>query len=346
MKHNDVQNHYRYKETAPYEKGFAEYYQEHIVPLSQAYEPQRKSYKRFLLLGILNIFSVLIISLAVLFLYAEWVGYVDPETGELAILIPIWAYFFFKYRRRLRFFATAKEKIIPKILAYYGEYRYRSEIRLLKNYYTPHDLIMADGDKGQKDFIWFEKNDFIFSCIEQIAEGEANKLFISVEMPFNDGDDFLIRNQGVKYSLIGAEKPDSLGYCWGTKRLRKLRNLKTDIEKFDKECVLFSNDKCREKANMLLADSFIDYIIRLNTLFEKEGFFFSIKGESVLISLSSGQDLFEIGENYDEPVANAAATKKFLKEFHCVKAIAEELVEYMIEYHNNLNKETPEVVTV
>lgn len=121
---------YEYIETESFEKGFAAYYKKHIVPLSQRYEPQRLKNKKLHIYRIL--FSLLTGSLGSgAILKSAWFLKLHARKKGNILLLPfLFLWWLFVERPKISYFSIAKAQIVPKILKFYGGFKYQTTSEL------------------------------------------------------------------------------------------------------------------------------------------------------------------------------------------------------------------------
>jgi hypothetical protein len=310
---------YEYIETEPYEKGFAEYYKEHIATLAVKYEPKRQQRKFG---DVANIITAIAVGSGgvVLLVKSGLLNNAGRKGGRAIIFPPLLAWWFFVRRPRRRYFTALKEEVIPIILKFMGDFKYKPygkvpdflfKIHLIKTLFKFEDIIT------------YIKNDVKFTISEQAFWGVykySGSIYLAIECKKTFDIDLFIASNKIKQFV---DRQD-LGIASGLKKAHnnflKKRNFNTKSfsvnDRFNQAFELYTLEVVDERVVGWLSDDIINWLIALDNSFEGRGIQLSIKHNQILLILSNAQNSFEAANSYNECTFNARDTKKLLKELN------------------------------
>lgn len=325
---------YEYIETEPYEKGFADYYKEHIVPLSLKCEQSRKfkkkQYKFNILLAILTggIDIVTVIKSA---WFIKFASSARKGPGQLLLLIPIVTWWLIVRRPKVQYFSTKKAEFVPKILKFFGDFQYREKSYLIDETISKHKYFLPTANiwKGE-DYISYENNKINVQILERTSKNffkHTGQLFLVLKFPMDLKMDLLIGSKNVEHFKMLFNQA------------RKRRNLKT----FDGTCnksnqLFYIAAKNKNMVNTLLSNEVVSMLEKFNEVFQNKGLIFSVIDNQIFVKLNTYHNLFEVGQCYNNPIANANAIKNFIRELHYTKKLVDEIIQTVVDKHNDTMK--------
>jgi len=187
---------YEYTETEPYEKGFSEYYQKHIVPLAAKYEEKRKRNKEK---NKLNIILAITSGLAGMWLMAKSLPLRGRNSGKSLILPPIVSWWFFVRRPKRKYFTAQKEEVLPLVLKFMGDFNYKSSgylsppiIATHTGYYEATNIFQCE------DFISYKNENVYCKIFERVFKDVSisiGKIFLYFEFAENFNIDLIYPSQ-------------------------------------------------------------------------------------------------------------------------------------------------------
>lgn len=317
---------YKYEETEPYEKGFANYYEQNIVPLAQKFEPIRKK-KKIQHIG--NITFALLSGLGSSWLIAKSTWFLQSRArkkGNILILPPMLSWWLCVKTPQIKYFNSVKKEITPLILEFMGSFEYSVYEKLDTSLFKLHLGYQFFLKKYKcEDVISYEKNGFKCKIIEKTfwdIFGTTGKVFILLEANHTFPVDAVIENNN-------RHKEDKKRLRSLVKK-RNLNNKPTALNSdFDENFLLYLS----ETNNNIewISDSFIKELTLLNQVFDQQGLIFSIKDKQIFVELESKSNLFETGYSYSPPAVNAIDIKRLLKELDFVIKLADILSERAIK---------------
>ncbi|MEZ5692216.1 MAG: DUF3137 domain-containing protein [Rickettsiales bacterium] len=308
----NINHPYTFVETEPYEKGFAAYYTEHIVPIAKTYEKNRKNIiKKNRVNALLAVTTGIGSSFAMI--KSAWIVKTISKTrkgGRLLLIPPLICWWFFVRRPKRKYFSGQKEKVMRPILKFMGDFNYESSGNLPAKIIANHTGYFGTANIFPfEDHISYRKGKVSCKIFER-----TGIVFLYFELTDNIGIDAVLTSRKEK-GVLSRTQTDEL-YASLKKRLlkrRKLNKKPTYIDpKFDQYFDLYL--KYGELDTSWITDKFTDELISLNKAFDKEGMLFSIKDNQVFVELETQHNLFEVGTSYSEHSINAQNIKKLLKE--------------------------------
>lgn len=314
---------YRYTEEEDFEKGFAQYYHEHIVPLGEKHNPKRK--KRQIFHHMSAVTAVISgFGMSFLMIKSAWFAKLaqgNRKSGIILLLPPIFLWWFLVQRPRRKYFQALKEDIVPKILKFFGDFKYSVSGDISEHLFSTHTgynylfkLFSCE------DVISFKKNDLSCTVLERTfwdIKKPTGKVFIYIKSKHSFDVDAVIISKARDKVFRAADK-----------KLLIKRNLNCSAALvglfFDEHFLMHTNDV---RINKLLSEEFIKNLMLLNSVFDKDGMVLSIKNNEIFIELESKGNLFEIGTNHSVPVANPADIRNFLRELTTIKSLVDNLAQ-------------------
>jgi len=312
---------YTYKETSDFEKGFAEYYEKHILPLKDQLEPQRSSVEskeprnKFFAIT-LSIFSFIGVMFTGKF-YALTGG---KAFGKLIVGVCVGIWWLFVGRHRTKYFYAAKEQIVPLLLKFIGDFSYEPKGKIDDEIIKSH-LIFPNGfhNKNSED------------CIKGVYKGVNIQISeISIHKYDNaylfKGLLIFLENVSTLEGSIIIKPCDSFFSSSEEGSMKKKANLipyKTESEQFDFEFKIYASSQ--EIAQKLLTPTFQSKLLGLNMIFSGSGLRCSYINKNILIAVPSTENLFETG-TIDIPSINADNIKRMLNEIKAVLGIVDSLL--------------------
>ncbi len=322
---------YRYDEEEEFEKGFAEYYEKHIVPIGKKHEPSRNKRQ------IIHFFNIIIAGATGLgtswaIIKSAWFAKAasnNRKSGNILLLPPMFCWWFFVHRPRRKYFNALKEDIVPLILKFIGDFKYSvsgniSE-KILKTHtgYSPTGFNMFSCE----DVISYNNDGYYCTILERTfwdIKKPTGKIFIYIKSKQSFGID----------AVIISRKRDKTNKITDAKLLKK-RKLNTSPilvnSTFDKFFKLHTNN---DQINKWISESFIKTLINLNYVFDKDGLVFSVKDNSIFIELESSGNFFEVGTSHNVPVANVSDIRNLLKELIASKNLVDEIIDITAKAKN------------
>lgn len=339
---------YEFIETEEYEKGFAEFYKERIVPLAPEHEKYRK--KQWFTESFLMVFSI-IAGVAISFYVGKssWFLELAKEDGRAfyaLIFPPFFAWFFLVIKPRRKYFNTLKQQVAPVILEFYGNFTYNDK-GYLSETDVPKHCIFDDAVLGTfpcEDIITFQVDGICVQIMEKTSweplqyHGHVYMIFT---YPFKFEGEALIIGKKSKRRFNSGKKAE-LEHRNKTLKKRKKgtiyfsreRLLKKNFtqNEFNEHFDYYSNDYGLDQ---LFCEYFMAELINLGKAYEGDGLLLSVTENQILLEIESHQNLFEIGSSYDFPVFNHYEIKQFIKDLHVSRLIAEKINNFVqINYVN------------
>lgn len=294
MENSSTQSSSVFVERAPYEKGFAAFFEKNLKDRLQKAEDSRlellKEYKHRKTIGY-PIFIPVILLAGIIVLY------VDPQFGVFAgiglgALLYQWIQGpVHKYR------SNVKDGIIAELIKFFGELNFseskKLDVKLLEDSGIVPSFTTYDGGdyiSGNYDGVDMEM------CEVKLKQEKSRK----TEMTVNGnstvflGEMFHIK---LKKTFTGKTivKKDSgfLGNAFGG-MLTKLERVKLEDPKFEKEFEVYGTDQV--EARYLLTTAFMERLLTLRNTFDKNGEIqCEFSNDHLFITLFTTRNLFEAG---------------------------------------------------
>ncbi len=322
---------YSYTEEEDFEKGFSSYYTEHIVPLAKKHEPHRTKHRNW---HVANMVMASVTGLGTSWMIVKTAWFAkaasgNSKSGNILLLPPIFCWWFFVQRPRKKYFSALKEDIVPVILKFIGNFQYSvtgsiSERILEKHtgYSSSFNLFSCE------DIISFEKHGYSCTILE--------RTFWDIKKPTGKVFLYIGSKQCFNVDAVIFSKNRDKRYAHVDQRLLKKRKLNKESafvnSEFNQLFSLHTNDP---RINTWLSQqSFIQILIELSTVFDRDGMVFSVKGNSIFIELESLGNLFEVGTNHDVIIANPNDIRNLLKELKTAMHLIESLSEIVPVNHD------------
>lgn len=324
---------YEYKEQAPYETGFAEYYKEHIVPLAEVLEPQKRRIEkewpfRVISAVLCSIGALILLIKKGLFLLKARKG------GGLLVAIPASFWWWFVRRPREKFFVAQKVKVLPKIVSFCGNFNYKLEDdiqrKALIRELASHAIFKKCLYIKLQDWITGKKDGASIEIVEAEMHSRKGQEFrgviILLTFPFRFEQELVLTNH----------KKRIIHYLQG-RRMKRRNSRLSEIEMLNINDAVFKRVFCAyttspEFTRQVLTGTFRAELLKLNHAFNREGMECSIKGDTMMVALTTDHNMFEVGTVMDRPIVNAEDIKRVLAEIHTSITIAAMLQAHMQEY--------------
>ncbi len=343
---------YKYKEEYPFEEGFAQYYEKYIVPLAEKYEVERIKqrdglFKRQIIAVISGIgLSVLMVKSKIF----HSNGRQSHGAAKALLLPPIVAWWFFIRRPRNNYFDALKEEVLPKILAFMGEFHYEVKGKFHYSVIQEH-VGLANfmyGIAACEDIITYKKEGVQCRIYERtfwtihdgLKSGYVGSIFIELTAPFDFEIDAVIFDKEnekfhqkliKKRGLVGEKIPISGEFdeVFSLYQRQEKKDVVAPQETLDD---IFSSAQREEEIAKTeppkwLEQEFINELYEMNKLFDRTGLSFSIKGNKIVLQLQTKRNLFEPGTSFDDLVFNEKDIKALLKELDFVIKLSDKVCE-------------------
>ncbi len=311
---------YEYHETEEYERGFAEYYQKHIVPLAAKYEPVRRR-KRILHFGNIGLALGAGLGGSWMILKSSWFLKGARRGGQILFLPPVISWWVFVRRPRNNYFKVMKKEVVPLVLKFIGNFTYQTNQKLPKAVtvrHTGHGGLLAKSISCE-DHIIFHHNNIqceIYEYTQWHIWKRTGKLFMLFTAQYYFAADVVI---------FSKAKPNEDGFHY--KELKYRRSLKKCNQfinhTFCTHFELYLPDFLPNQNLDWITEEFTNNLLELNSTYDREGLVFSIKNDSVCVQMENALDLFEPGKCYSVPAINAHDIKQLLGELHYATKLAE-----------------------
>ncbi len=315
---------YKYIEEEDFEKGFAQHYEEHIVPLAQKHDRKRP---QRLLIDYTNIFAALTSGLGTSFFIFKSVWFAkyaqsSRKAGQILLLPPMFFWWLIVHLPRRKYFQAIKKELVPEILKFYGVFKYSESGEISKRIlYTHTSYTPLLNSFSCEDIISFKKDDLSCTIVEKTywdMKQPLGKVFMYIKSNYSFDIDAVI------ISKTRARLAD--------KKILKRRKLTSKSALispiFNKNFRMHTNDL---RINKLLSENFINTLNHLNSVYDQDGLVFSIKDNEIFIELESKGNLFEIGEKHNVAVANSTDIRNFLHELTATFKLIETITQTLNE---------------
>lgn len=300
---------YQYTETADFEKGFAAYYEQHIVPLKDILDPERerihaKNSVNQLFAALLSLISTVLL----LFSAKFWGIFAGYKSGRVIPAVWIAFWWLLVKRHKDKYFTSAKAQTMPLLVRFIGDFTYEAKGRIDKEILKNHHLFPKRCSYNFEDHITgIYKGTPIEIAEVQVNEPDGDNVFKGILILFN-------KNTPIE-GIIRINPSRSLFNLWKNTEEDNLILTKTDNEQFDFDFKVYTNKK--EVAANLLTATLQRKLLQLNMIFCGNGLRCSYMGEKVLLAIPSTENMFEPGP-IDVPSVNAANIKRLLHEMKTI----------------------------
>jgi hypothetical protein len=313
----------RFQETADYEKGFTEYFNEKIRPVIRDLEQTR-------LLKLQEIEKIKPKAQAVFiggFIFGLVLTFLQHNAGYLLFSVLItWGIKAAMLAAPISAFAGEyKQKIIPLIVKFFGDFSYSQKVE------PPYDALTASGlfdyfsSVSGDDYIEGNYKGTHFKFWEVLLYRPTNRKNGGTTTVFNG----MILLIDVKKSFAGETivKRDSQKGLWAmlTGKSRGLKNVKINDTEFEKIFEVYSSDE--NEALTLVNPDFIRRMMQLNAAYPTSMVRCSFLGGKMILAISynvgeaSGK-LFEMG-SFDKALTDTADIHKYLAQMNSILKVIE-----------------------
>lgn len=302
---------YDYDEKEAFEKGFGDYYRDHIVPIGLEHEATRDK-QRDLHIYRIGVACLASISGIFLLLMSGFFAKAGRKAGDFIIAIAMVCWWAIVRRPRTQYFTAVKQDILPLILQFFGVQSYQAKGAIDKEAYVRHGLDSTVIQKTRaEDVICFEKDGVQIQLAEKTA-WDFNK---------NTGDLFITMTfqQPFKATLaIISKEYFVFDSGWAARRgrvkriIRDMKRVNDYAERHKLQFDIYSNNA--EQAKLWLNEHFFQELRELNDVFDKKGMMCSMRDNQLFVQIHTHCDLFEVANSYNNAIANAYDIRRLLKE--------------------------------
>ncbi|MGD9581522.1 MAG: DUF3137 domain-containing protein [Vampirovibrionia bacterium] len=320
-----------YKEEYLHEHGFAEYFENELIPLLEKVERHRKAtLKQFLFIGSLCILACIIIPLGVVQLFDDYelifVSFIFCAIVSGLILLHI----------RKSFKNVAITKVNEILVKFFGEFNYKRDYHISEDILDDVEFILPDYDRIYcEDYIHgkYENNKIEF-CEARIEEeyedsdGDSHykTVFkgIFVILTFNrnfSGKTFIIKDKG---KILNFFKKASTS----------LTRIELENKEFDKHYEVYSTNQIETQS--ILSTEFQKQIIQLAKSFHCESINCCLYQNKAFFAIPINRNLFESISLF-QSAYDTSRFKKFLQDFYLVLTISDKISEKLFNETQNVS---------
>lgn len=288
-------------ESKPYEKGFANHYEDNLKPYVQEFEKRRinaleKARTRFFIAVILIMmaFGIQILTYGLMFSAQEAQKYF-MLTGFAGALLFLWV-----YAPVNNYSASIKSHIFPRILSFFGNCEYDPErYSWLVESLKPSGIIPAYDVESSEDKIIYEYkgvkiNLFETTLFDEYKDSKGVKytrkifhgIFISLSV-----------NKSFKGKTI-IKKDYGKIINWVKSKFSDLEKVDLEDTKFEEMFEVYSSDQI--EARYLLTTSFMERLLKLADSFKSDDIKCSFYNNNLLMMIPLKENLFEPGSVYEQ----------------------------------------------
>jgi len=281
-------------EQKKYEKGFAKYYQENLLPLVKEFEERRLKRlgqaRIFLLLSFPGAIGIIT---GVVYYYKFYApSDLDQDYFTPAVLLALSLFYFALWPLR-KYKARIKGKIFPKVFNFFGDFKYNSKCSGGRLEVLEDSQILPNYNRlfCEDEVVGCYKNvaiDFFETRLTRVnGHGKSRGtqyLFTGVMVLFDVKKNF-------KGKTIIVQDHGKIGN-WLKKKFKALENVKLEDPRFEKMFEVYSSDQI--EARYLLTTSFMERLLALGSLLKSSNIEASFFNDKLLIKFTTkGLKMFE-----------------------------------------------------
>ncbi len=320
-----------YIETEEYEKGFAEHYAKHILPLADEF----KDYKQERSNHWMRVFLTLSLGGGLCFYFIKYSFLSDYEYIEyISFLCFVSVWLWFVTFPKIDYFSTFKGRLITEILRFYGDQNvsYKDKISLPSNIFNHFFLFQYK--KNVRHLVNYSKDNTHFCLFKSchipssFFDKEQNflSLNIHIEFDFSLGTSCVFSSKGQHGFLMDRKSK----YERNLPALKKAKYAPISIP-FNKNFKGYSTDI--DKIRKIFTEQLVNKFIELYHSHGQNGLICFIDDNKMLLELISRKNYFNFTSSFGSPIFHLDDIKKLVKEINTVTHIADELTQLLQDAH-------------
>lgn len=317
-----------FKETQPYEEGFANYFETKLVPLLHKVEKHRKaSLKRFIILAILCVITVVIAPMVIYSIFGD-------ELGRLGILIIAIVGSYYVLDKTIKDFKDIAIAETNELLAqFYGNFNYKREYNLPNKIIKEIDFVLpVYNEIYYEDLFYGEHNgNQIEFCETQIERIRLNSETNNKEVVFKGLFVILTFQKSLAGKTSIIKKSGKL-INFVKKTPANTEKVELKNKDFNKLYKVYTTNLT--ETNALLSNMLLHRIMKLAENFNCKNISCCFYDNKAFLAIPVKKNLFESVSLF-QSAFNEKKYKSFLKDFNQILKISETISEQLLEINNN-----------